>query len=198
MSTTPKRTRAEWLAEYPHVSESFLRLNASDGAPVNVNGATKPKRASKVPRTRNGGTWTEAEYFQRLRSCLRKMSMYWKPARDAERAARVPMKGPNGQKWAFLCADCNKLHKRKNVNIEHITPAGSLTSLDHLPGFVARLFPEDPAAFAVRCLDCHQKKTNAEREARAASKLPDAILIAASPPISRATFPANLQINNSP
>lgn len=130
--------------------------------------AAKPAKP-KTPRgvkTRNCGTWTEAKYWERLRSCLRKMSMFWKPAREALIASRIPFKGPRGQKWAYVCSDCGKAYHRKQVHIDHIIPCGKLTSHECIGEFVRKLLPEDKAAFAVRCVTCHQAKTNAEREQR--------------------------------
>lgn len=125
-------------------------------------GPAKP-RAARVPKTRNAGTWTEAEFYGRLRSCLRRMSMFWRPARIALHAARIPCSGARGQKWAYVCADCRRAFPRKQIHIDHVEPCGALTELAHLPDFVRRLTPEDPQAYAVRCLSCHQAKTNAER-----------------------------------
>jgi hypothetical protein len=130
--------------------------------PVALQAPVK-RKGTRVPRTRNGGTWTEAEYWGHLRSALRKLSRFWKPAQAALRAARVAYPGPRGAKWAFRCARCNQLFRRPHVAIDHLVPAGELTSFDHLPGFVLRLLPEDPRAFQVLCLRCHQDKTNAER-----------------------------------
>lgn len=142
---------------------------------IQVTAATKAAkaklaRAGRVSRTRNAGTWTEAEFWGRLRSCLRKLSQFWKPARAALQASRVPFRGPNGQKWAYLCADCKKLHPRKRVHIDHIVPCGALTDFAHVGEFIRRLTPEDPAAYAVRCLSCHQAKTNAERKPNGADQ----------------------------
>lgn len=127
-----------------------------------VSKASGPK-AHRVPRTRNGGTWSEAKYFQTIRSGLRRMFRFWKPAAMALQAARVPCRGANGQKWAYVCADCGKVFPRKAVQIDHITPCGALTELGHIADFLQRLTPENTDAFAVRCLACHQNKTNTER-----------------------------------
>lgn len=124
----------------------------------------KPKKGRKVARTRNAGTITEAAYWGMLRSGLRRLFRFWKPAVKALHAARVPYSGKHGQKWAYLCADCNKLFKRDGVQIDHVEPVGALTCLDHVPGFVARLTPEDSSAFKIRCTRCHQTKTNQERK----------------------------------
>lgn len=172
-------TRAEFSAKFPHATESVIRLNCSDAitrtcpAPSPTRerlaavkeqpAARKPSKRVLSPRTRNGGTITEAAYWGMLRSGLRRTFLWWKPAQTALRAARIPYNGPNGQKWAFICADCNGRHLRKNVHIDHIEPAGALTSYEHVGEFVRRLTPESPAAYAIRCHACHQAKTNAER-----------------------------------
>lgn len=174
-------TFAQLRAKFPNASIGFLAANSSDGLPPELAPSTprpekqpargktatpaksKGNRASRVPRVRNGGAWSEARYWQALRSTLRRAFRFWRPALDALRAARVASKGPRGRKWLFLCADCKKLFLRRQVQIDHIVPCGTLTSFDHLPDFIRRLTPENPSAYAVRCLDCHQTKTNAER-----------------------------------
>ena len=172
-------TYAQLKERFPNASLGFLAANASDGLPaalcpprpaivaVRVKGAapakTQKKRVSRVPKVRNAGTWTEAQYWQRIRSCLRRMSIYWKPARGALNAARIPCKGAHGQKWAYICADCSKPYPRKQVQLDHIVPCGTLTDYAHIGDFLQRLLPEDAGAYAVRCLACHQAKTNTER-----------------------------------
>jgi hypothetical protein len=98
-----------------------------------------------------------------LRSGLRRLFRFWKPAVAALHAARVPCSGRHGQKWAYVCADCGKLFPRKEVQIDHKVPVGRLLAYEDLPGFVERLTPESPDAYACRCLSCHQEKTNKER-----------------------------------
>lgn len=122
--------------------------------------------ATKVTRTRNAGTWTESAYWGALRSALRRTFRFWKPAQSALRAARVPYVHGR-QKWAFRCADCGQLFKRAGVEIDHVIPVGSLRCLQDIAGFVARLTPEDPNAYRVRCIACHAAKTANDRAARA-------------------------------
>lgn len=167
--------RSEFLARFPNASEAVIRANCVDAKPtvapstltsMHLKARSVPvKRKSRVSLTRNMGTWTEAQYWKRIRSCLRRMSIYWKPAHAALLASRVPFNGPRGQK-AFLCADCQKLFKRRSVHLDHIIPCGTLRSYADLGHFLERLLPEDPKAYQVRCHKCHQKKTNAERAAR--------------------------------
>lgn len=125
--------------------------------------APKRPRVSRVAKTRNGATLTEAAFWGMVRSGLRRTFRWWKPALAALKAARVPFRGPRGQRWAFLCADCQKLFLRRQVQIDHIVPVGALTDYAHVGEFLRRLTTERPEDFACRCRKCHQKKTNAER-----------------------------------
>lgn len=63
----------------------------------------------------------------------------------------------------FLCAQCNKLHERKNVEVNHIEPAGSLKDYNDLPAFCERLFVEDISKLEVLCKPCHLEITKAQR-----------------------------------
>lgn len=106
---------------------------------------------------------TEAAYFGMLRSGLRRIFRYWKPLQQAKNNARAKYDGPNKrQKWTYQCATCLKRFKGSEVQVDHITPVGSLKSLEDLPAFVAALTAEE--GYQVLCKECHQEKTNAERE----------------------------------
>lgn len=111
--------------------------------------------AQRIPRTRNGGRWTEAQYWGRLRSALRQTFRWWEPGKQAMAAAKVGKR--------YRCAACDGLFLRKQVQIDHIVPCGSLRCLADVGPFLARLTPEDPRAYQVLCESCHQRKTNAER-----------------------------------
>jgi 5-methylcytosine-specific restriction endonuclease McrA len=114
--------------------------------------------ARRVERTRNAGTWTEAQYWGRLRSALRNTFRYWKPAAIAlKRAKRGNM---------FICAACGAACKREGVEVDHITPCGQLTRPEHIAGFLERLTPEDPAAYQVLCKECHSVKTQMDLQYR--------------------------------
>jgi 5-methylcytosine-specific restriction endonuclease McrA len=175
-------TREQLQERFPNASDAFLKANATvlrvEVAPElpkarKVAEKAFPvapvakKKGQRVVRTRNGGTWTEKEFYVRLRSALRRTFRFWKPAVMALHAARIPMKGPRGQKHGYICASCGKPHPRKSVQIDHRIPCGTLTSLEHLPGFVARLTPESPDAFQVLCETCHQLKTAKDKAERA-------------------------------
>ena len=169
---------------FPRASEEFIRQNTApvplavvrkapatpaSTRPTKRKPATAGKQAtasrpSRVPKTRNGGTWSEARYWQSVRSALRRGFRFWKPISNALRAARISAPGPRGRKWLFLCASCQKMHLRKCVQVDHVLPCGQLTSPEHIAEFLRRLTAEEPTDFQVLCLECHQAKTDAERE----------------------------------
>lgn len=119
-----------------------------------------------LPRPRNSGTMTESGFWGGIRSALRQKSRWWKPITEAKNNAKRRYKGPNKrQKWEYLCASCNTYHMGKNINVDHIVPAGTLKCADDLPGFVERLFCE-AAGLQVLCSKCHDKKTEQERKSK--------------------------------
>ena len=134
----------------------------------------------KVARTRNGGRWTEAEYFSRLRSAIRRAFSHWEPANKALRLAKVrvetvpPDLRPRGlsrqTQFLYRCAICGDYFQEKQVQRDHIIAAGPLRSLEDLPGFVERLTQESPDAFQVLCHGCHKEKTEDDRRAMRANR----------------------------
>jgi len=83
------------------------------------------------------------------------------------KSARRPYVDENNrQKWEYLCEACKHWFKGDEVQADHITPCGSLKSLDDLPGWLERLTPEGTDAFQVLCRDCHKAKTKGERDER--------------------------------
>jgi hypothetical protein len=78
------------------------------------------------------------------------------------------MSGPRGRKWLFRCEGCGALFLRKDVQIDHRIPCGSLTDYAHVGDFLRRLCcPNRPTHYAVLCKEkCHQEKTNAERASK--------------------------------
>ena len=58
-----------------------------------------------------------------------------------------------------------ELATEKNINVDHIIPAGSLNTSQDLPLFVERLFCEQDN-LQVLCMTCHDKKTLKEKQAK--------------------------------
>ncbi len=119
----------------------------------------------RVIKTRNNGEWSEARYWQQVRSALRSGFRYWKPIQQARINARRKYKGNNKrQKWEFQCAECKKWFKQTDTQIDHKIAVGSLKSNKDLIGFLERLTPEDVNNFQCLCKSCHKEKTKKERE----------------------------------
>jgi len=114
------------------------------------------------PKTRNAKTMTEAAYWGMIRSGLRRTFRYWKPIMECKKESRVPYLGDNKrQKWVYQCNACHKWFKEKEIQVDHIIPAGSLKCHEDLPGFVERLSSE--TGYQILCKPCHKEKTKAEK-----------------------------------
>ena len=119
-----------------------------------------------VPKTRNGGTMSEAMFWSFIRSALRQKSRWWKPISVCKLNARRLYKGINKrQKYEYQCKKCKTWHAEKNINVDHIIPAGSLNIATDLPKFVERLFCEQDN-LQVLCTTCHDAKTLKEKQAK--------------------------------
>lgn len=126
-------------------------------------GPKKPPRP-RAPKTRCSGTMTESAFWGFIRSALRQKSRRWKPIYDALNAAKRPSKNPNKRlKWEAQCRTCTEWFPLAKVSVDHVTPAGSLSRPEDLPGFVGRLFCEKDG-LQVLCETCHNEKTARERE----------------------------------
>lgn len=124
---------------------------------------------TKIQKTRNGGTMTEAQYFGKLRSLLRRGFMWWIPMKQALEAVKRPSQNSLNKrlKFEYQCAECGEWFPRKDIHIDHIYPCGSLNTYEDLARFVQNLTPEDPNAYQILCKDkCHREKTNWERKSK--------------------------------
>lgn len=120
------------------------------------------KRVKQI-KTRNAGTMTEVQFWSFIRSGLRQKSRWWKPIAQCKQKAKRAYKGPlKRQKFEYQCNSCKNWFAEKNIQVDHIVPAGSLISAKDLPQFVETLFCEVDN-LQVLCTDCHLEKTNKER-----------------------------------
>lgn len=127
----------------------------------------KTLRKTKTPRTRNAGTWTEAAYWQRVRSAMRSAFRYWKPAMKALEDASRPYTGTTRKlKKEYQCASCEEWFDRRSVEIDHKQECGSLSCFNDLQNFLERLTPEEPEAFQILCKPCHKNKTKEYKDSK--------------------------------
>ncbi len=123
-----------------------------------------PKKKQRVERTRNNSTMTESMFWSMIRATLRNKSRWWKPIAQCKQNAKRKYKGPNKrQQWEYQCAQCKDWYAEKNINVDHIIPAGQLQSGKDLEGFVDRLFCE-VNHLQILCINCHDIKTKNERD----------------------------------
>ena len=123
-----------------------------------------PVKRSRVAKNRNNGTMSESAFWSFIRSALRNKSRWWKPISECKQRARRPYTGAKKrQKFEYQCNECKGWYPDKEINVDHIIPAGTLTCSNDLPGFVERLFCEIDN-LQVLCETCHNKKTKNERE----------------------------------
>ena len=102
---------------------------------------------------------SEAAFWAWMRSMLRNKSRHWKPLTQAKVLVRRKYTGTNPRlKWEYQCKVCKLYFEEKNIDVDHIVPAGSLNSSDDLKGFVDRLFCE-VVGLQVLCKDCHYDKS---------------------------------------
>jgi hypothetical protein len=125
--------------------------------------AKKVKRILKE-RTRNGFTETEAMHMGKIRSALRGLTRFgWVPKKMALQAALVVVPVGNKKINHYRCAICNGLHRAKDVEVDHMVPAGTLRNYGDLPEFCRRLFVEEPELLRVLCEPCHKAVTLDQR-----------------------------------
>lgn len=123
----------------------------------------KTVRKTRVVRTRGAGTLTESAFWTMIRSTLRNKSRFWAPIKVCKENSRRRYKGPNRlQKWEYLCNSCKQWFPEKQINVDHIVPAGRLNSKHDLPDFVETLFCE-VENLQVLCSSCHNTKTKNEK-----------------------------------
>lgn len=120
-------------------------------------------KRTKAPKTRGSNTYTESEFWSFIRSALRQKSRWWKPIQKCKEKARRNNKSENKRlKYEYQCAMCKDWFPDKQIEVDHITPAGSLTCGEDLQPFVERLFCEEDG-LRVLCKSCHQEVTNLQR-----------------------------------
>ena len=116
---------------------------------------------TKTPPFKEYEKWTTSRFFSFIRSSLRRSFTRWPPKYEAvERAKRLKPKGNVGRhRFEYQCSECKKYYARKEVEVDHIVPAGSLKSFDDLGGFAERLFVSADK-LRLLCKSCHYKVTH--------------------------------------
>lgn len=107
---------------------------------------------------------TKSKYWSLIRSALRTGMRFYPPKIEVLTKAKRPYTGENKRiKSVYECAHCKQTFTIKNVQVDHIKPAGKLLDYTDLPKFVETLYC-DVNNLQVLCVTCHRTKTNNERK----------------------------------
>jgi 5-methylcytosine-specific restriction endonuclease McrA len=104
--------------------------------------------------------WTEARFNQFIRSALRAAWSRWPPKYQCLNEGRKTVKGKK-HKYEYQCTKCAGWFKAKDVQVDHVVPAG--TSKDSWDTFIKKLFVGTEKLQRL-CKPCHLQKTRNERE----------------------------------
>lgn len=119
--------------------------------------------AKRTPPFPEYPQWTTAKFWGFIRSALRTAWTRWPPKYEVVKEASIPYKGKDKRrKFSYRCNICRATFPRKEVEVDHIEPCGSLREYEDLPEFVARLFV-GREKLQVVCKKCHREKTNDSR-----------------------------------
>jgi hypothetical protein len=123
-----------------------------------------PRSKRGVPLVYCSNTLTEAQFFGKIRSALRRLSIKWKPRTDFLKERQQPYTGKNKRiKWQYKCDGCKKAYPLKEMECDHKTPCGSLRRFDDIGPFVQKLLCEKDGYQLLCKKKCHLKKTNQSR-----------------------------------
>lgn len=126
----------------------------------------KPSR-TRTPPFPAYPEWSSAKFWGFIRSAIRNKFTRWPPKYEALNDVKrnVPKDKAVRHRYEYQCAECKDWHKQRNVEVDHITPAGSLKDFKDLAGFVERVFCSKEG-LQVLCKPCHKQKTAEERKKR--------------------------------
>lgn len=111
---------------------------------------------------------TEAQWWGYVRGCLRKAWMRHpvKINKIKNTRKRIPNPNPKGrvkEVWGGMCEECNSLFVQSQLEVDHIIPAGQLSSVEDIKPFFTRLVFVTEDDLRVVCKECHKAISLADR-----------------------------------
>lgn len=127
----------------------------------------------KTPPCEVYPAWTTARFWGFVRSALRQAFNRYPPKYESIKDASTTFQdgiyktgakaGKPKYRKLYQCAHCEQQFMQKDVQVDHIVPAGTLKDYHDLPEFVRRLFCSKEG-LQVLCKTCHNIKTQQEKE----------------------------------
>ena len=115
----------------------------------------------KGPMSQRVPQWSESRYWTFIRSALRAAWNRYPAKYAVIMKGRKEVEGKR-HRYELQCVECEGWFQQKDIQVDHIVPAGSLKTFDDLPRFVDNLFC-GPDNLQILCKECHKIKTIAER-----------------------------------
>lgn len=123
----------------------------------------------KEPWGYEGSPWKNSvAFFTYLRGCLRK-AWSTNPIKIKllnKKRYQIPNPNPKGNRatvWGADCAMCGGTFPIKNIQVDHITPAGSLQEREDIQGFVERLLFITEDDLRLVCKGCNSALAYADK-----------------------------------
>lgn len=114
----------------------------------------------KTPPFSEYPAWTEARFKQFIRSALRKAWSKFPPKHLKIQKNRKAVKGKK-HKYEIQCERCKQWFPQKDIDVDHITPAGSSEDWNV---FINNLFVGEDKLQLLCKHKCHPEKTKEDRE----------------------------------
>lgn len=123
------------------------------------------KGRMKTPPWPDHPEWSEARFWQFMRSGLRGMHNRWPPKYQVMNEGKRPYTGPDKRiKHEVHCQGCDKWFAgTASVQCDHIIPTGSMRNWEEFLEFTKKMFTSK-AGYQRLCSECHATKTAQERE----------------------------------
>jgi 5-methylcytosine-specific restriction endonuclease McrA len=107
-------------------------------------------------------------WFTYLRGCLRKAWSRNPVKLEYIKNNRIKIKNPNPkgkvpEVWGAVCECCGEKFVMKDLQVDHIIPAGGLTKTDDIQGFIERLLYITDDDIRLLCKNCHGVITYQEK-----------------------------------
>lgn len=111
---------------------------------------------------------TKSSWFSYLRGCLRKCWSKHPEKLNLLKKMRkqIPNPNPKGNKatvWGATCAMCGNDFVIKDIQVDHIVPAGQLNKTEDIQGFVERLLYVREEDLRCCCKNCNNALALSER-----------------------------------